>query len=424
MPVTRTVSELTLDTGLRCLLAPSAMNNIVAVSLFLPFGAAEDAPSEAGVTDFMLRCLLRGTQRRSQAEFAEAVESLGSSISFRAYHDFSIASLVSTSDSLAPTLELFLEALEAPLFDPAEIEKERQTTLAEIREELDDKATFAMRSFLDTLFSGSTYGLPVNGTLETVSQFHPEQVKALYNERVAWSQALLVAVGNYDPAELAKVLETRRVLCKEPSPRSPIVPTYRKGAEVEISRSWEQSYLVLGFPACPVTHRDFFPLRVLAGVLGDGMSSRFFVRLRDERGLAYATSCQLACFKRGGYLAGTIGTKPESLIAARELMLQILSEVCQEIVPDEELTRTKNYLVGKYLIAHQRNAAQAFYLGSYEMAGLGWQMDEEYPLRIREVHAEDVREVAQQYMESPTIIAVRPEPHEETDSLTKEKSGN
>lgn len=409
MPAIDQLLEENLSTGLRCLLAPTRMNNIVALSLFFPFGAAEETKDLAGLTDFSLRCMLRGTERRSQAEFAEAVESLGSSLSFRAYRDFSVLSMVCTADSLKETLDLFLEALEQPRFDPAEIEKERQTTLAAIREELDDKASFAMRLFHDTLFSGTTYGIPVNGTLESVASFEVGQVMELYKSRFAWNKALLVGVGNFDVSTLLATFDRRPSLAEEAAPTTLATPSYRKGALVEVVRNWEQAYLVMGFPACPVTHRDFFPLRVLAGVLGDGMSSRFFVRLRDERGLAYATSCELAAFKRGGYLAGTIGTKPESLDEARELMLQILSEVCQNQIPDEELERTKNYVVGKYLIGHQRNSAVAFYLGSYEIVGLGWRMDEEYVQRIRQVHSEDVLEVARQYIDSPTIVEIRPQ---------------
>ncbi|MCX7625993.1 MAG: insulinase family protein [Candidatus Sumerlaeaceae bacterium] len=409
MPALDHVVEETLATGLRCVLVPTQMNNIVALSLFFPFGAAEETMETAGLTDISLRCMLRGTNKLTQAEFAEAVESLGSSLSFRAYRDFSALSMVCTADSLSDTLELFLQALEQPRFDPAEIEKERQTTLAAIREELDDKASFAMRLFQETLFSGSTYGIPVNGTLESVASLGISQIKDFYNSRFAWSKALLVAVGNFDTRGVLSCFERRNSLGAEMAAGSLPPPSYHKGAILEVTRNWEQAYLVMGFPACPVTHRDFFPLRVLAGVLGDGMSSRFFVQLRDQRGLAYATSCQLAAYKRGGYLAGTIGTKPQSLDDACELMLHILSEVCQNLVPDDELERTKNYIIGKYLISHQRNSAVAFYLGSYEIVGLGWRMDEEYVQRVRQVHAEDILEVARQYLHTPTIVEVRPQ---------------
>jgi predicted Zn-dependent peptidase len=404
------VLEMPLGCGARALFVPSAANNIVALTVFFPTGSAAETTETAGLTNFTMACLLRGTQKRSSAELAEAVESLGSSLSFRAHADFSTASLTATADSFQPTLDLFLEALTEPAFAPAEIEKERQITLAGIREELDDKATFAMRTFASTLFAGGTYGIPAIGTLESISSLQREQVISLYNSAVAWEQALVVAVGNFDPDELASRFETSPLALKDDqSPRSGITPIYRKGTIVELTRAWEQAYIVMGFPACPITHRDFFPLRMLAGVLGDGMSSRFFVRLRDERGLAYATSCQLAAYRAGGCLVGTIGTKPGSVDEARELMLRLFSEVCQELVHDNELDRTRNYLVGKYLISHQRNAARAFYLGSYEMAGLSWRMDEEYPVRLKTVHAEDVLEAARQYLDSPTIVQIRAE---------------
>ncbi len=405
------VHEVAFATGARGLLLPSEANDIVAVRVFFPRGSASDSWETAGLTRFMLKCLLRGTLKRSQAEFAEAVESLGTSLSFSAHHDFSVASLVATAETLAPSLELLLEALSEPAFDPAEIDKQREITLAAIREELDDKGAFAGRVFAETLHGRHSYGIPRRGTLESVSRFSPDQVRMQYSRVVTWRNALVVAVGKFAPEDLKAVFDNAPALSTHPEAGRPLVvtPTYQKGAVVELARDWEQAYLILGFPACPLSHPDYFRLRLLAGVLGDGMSSRFFVRLRDERGLAYATGCSLQAWKAGGYLAGFIGTKPASVDEARELMLRLFSEVCQEKVPYDELERTKNYLVGKYLIGHQRNADRAYYLGLYEMLGLAWHLDEDYPNRIRSVSADEVLEVAQQYLDMPTVVEIRPE---------------
>lgn len=404
------ISEMTLSNGTRLLLVPSSINRLVACSVFFPSGTAAETADIAGLTDFTLRSMLRGTSRRNQQEFAEAVESLGSSVEFRAHRDFSSVSFVCTSDCLEATLELVAEALTVPTFDPAEIEKERASTLAAIREELDEKSSFAAREFCRVLFSGSTYGIPVLGTEESVASFTREQILECYDKTIDLTNSLVVAVGHFEVDHFVGLLEGTfgQASARGAAARPPIVACYNKGMLVEMRRQWEQAYLMLGFPACPISHRDYFPLRLLAGVLGDGMSSRFFVRLRDERGLAYATGCQLAAFRCGGYLAGFIGTKAATLDEARESMLTLFSELCQDLVPDDELERTKNYLVGKYLIGHQRNAARAFYLGAYEMAGLGWRFDEEYAMRLRAVRAEDVLEVARQYLDKPLIVQIRP----------------
>lgn len=410
MSTKRCVMYKHLTNNIRVLLVPESANNIVALSAFFPLAAAEESYEYAGLTELMWSSLLTGTLRHNQKEFSEAVESLGTSLTFQAGRDFSTASCVCTSDALLPSLELYFEALNQPRFDPDEFEKERQATLANIREALDDKSTFAMRTFAEILFAQGTYGIPVIGTEESVQRIQLEQVKSLYNNKFSFGNTVFVAVGNFDPDVLLALIEkntagrnTQRSLASE------IVPHYVTGIHHSLTRSWEQSFLVMGFPACSITSDDFFPLRVLIGVLGDGMSSRFFVQLRDERGLAYATGCHLNAYRYGGFVAGYIGTKPENLDEARRLMEHLFRQATEEKVPTDELERVKNYLVGKYLISHQRNSSRAGFLGSYEMLGLGWNMDEEYPDRIRAVSADEMLAVAQKYLATaPTIVEITP----------------
>ncbi len=105
---------------------------------------------------------------------------------------------------------------------------------------------------------------------------------------------------------------------------------------------------------------------------------------------------------------GYIGTKPESLDEAREGMLAEFERIKAELVPEDELLRTKNYMVGKFLIDHQKNFKRAFYLGHFDQMGLGWQMDALYPGIIASVTAEQVQAAAKRILTKPVIVELRP----------------
>jgi predicted Zn-dependent peptidase len=399
----------TLASGMRAVFLPSDANNIVALGCFIPLPAAIEQPEEAGLVSFALRMLLRGTTRMGNEELSEAIESLGTSISFSASDDFSHGSMVCTGDTFDESLRLFADVMQNPAFEPEEVERERQTTLAAIRRSDDEKFSYTMKRFLRELYGPHSYGLPRTGLIETVSEFRREQVAAVHGEFVDPGQCLAVCVGNFDPgaarSQLDGLLQPRPSASAPPgiAPVRAVEPTRSR-----FSRECEQAFLVAGFQACGVLSPDFAAVRVLNGVLGEGMSSRLFVHLRDEKGLAYATGSTVAALRSGGHLAGYIGTKPGSLDEAREGMLAEFAQIRREPVPAEELERAKNYITGKFLIDHQTNARRAFYLGYYETLGLGMAMDEDYPGLIAAVTAGQVRDAANKYLGEPTIAELVP----------------
>jgi predicted Zn-dependent peptidase len=399
----------TLSNGMRALLLPDDANDIVALTCFIPLPGAVEGPEDAGTVGFALRMLMRGTASRTAAELAEAVESLGSSIHCDAADDFSAAHMICTSDAFAETIGLFCEVLTAPSFEPEEVEKERQSTLAAIRRGDDDKFAVTMKRFVSELYGVHPYGVPRTGTEQSVSELKRDQLTHLFGEFLDPAAGLAVCVGNFDPAEARARLEggfARRGQPVEPLAVPPL--RFPAPASARFSRECEQAFLMMGYPACPFTSPDYPALRVLNGVLGEGMSSRLFVRLRDEQGLAYATGSTLAGLALGGHLAGYIGTKPESLDTARDGMRAIFEGMRAERVPADELERAKNYIIGKFLIDHQTNARRGYYLGYFETMGLGAAMDEAYPARIASVTADQVVEAARKYITAPTIVELVP----------------
>ena len=196
----------TLSNGMRALLLPGDANDIVAMTCFAPLPGAVEGEADAGIVGFTLRMLMRGTISRTAAELAEAIESLGSSIDCGASDDFSAAHMICTADSFAPTAQLFAELLQAPSFEPEEIEKETQSTLAAIRRSEDDKFGLTMKRFLRELYGSHPYGIPRLGTEQSVSEFRRDQVAHLFGESLDPAGFLAVCVGNFDPEEARALL--------------------------------------------------------------------------------------------------------------------------------------------------------------------------------------------------------------------------
>lgn len=399
-----------LDNGMDAILVPSAANHIVAVKAFLGLPGAVEQEAEAGLVRFTLRMLHRGTVRLGAAELAEAIESLGSEVAFSAQEDYSFASMDCTADSFGETLDLFARMLREPAFEPEEIEKERVSTIASIARRDDSRSAYAMRHLLRDLYGSHSYGLSRMGYEESVAGFTREQLMSTHQELVDTSRWLIVAVGNFDADAL------RADLCRlfpgADTPTEPafLIPPVQRvpPATRRIERPGEQAIILIGHPAPPVASPDFPAVRLLNAILGESMSSRFFVRLRDEQGLAYSTGSAYTAHTRGAHIVGHIETKPASLDEARDGMLAEFRSMAEAGVSQDELDRARNYVLGKFLIDHQTNHRRALYLGHYTRVGLGPAMDTEYPAILAKVTPRQVRDAAAKYLTTPTLVELIP----------------
>lgn len=400
----------TIADGVDILLRPDGSNDIVALIIFSSLGCAVESHRDAGVVSLTGRMLMRGTKRLSNAELADAIDSMGISLACDSSEDYSHMHVVTTSDTLAESVALLSEIFFEPSFEPEELEKERQTTLAAIRRSDDDLLGSTLRHFYQELYPNHGYGTPAVGLKESIGELTREQVTNSHDE-LTGGPFRVVAVGNFSPDTMRDLLQKHFVsrMTARASDRITVqIPTAAAPNTTILTRDSEQAYLVAGFPAIPPLDPDYAAARVLNCVLGEGMSSRLFQALREDKGLAYATGSSYGALKLAGQMFGYIGTKPESLDEAREGMLAEFERIKTELVPEDELLRTKNYMVGKFLIDHQKNFKQAFYLGHFDQMGLGWQMDALYPGIIASVTAEQVQTAAKRILTKPVIVELRP----------------
>ena len=149
-------------------------------------------------------------------------------------------------------------------------------------------------------------------------------------------------------------------------------------------------------------------MKVLGAVLGGGMSGRFFVELRDKRGLAYALGAINPSRAGPSFLAGYMGTAPSSVEPAESGMLREIERIRSEPPTAEELARAKAYLQGTFAMDRRTNERQAWYLAFFELIGAGYDFPDRYTRELAGVTTADVQAAARRYLERPTIVVLRP----------------
>jgi zinc protease len=166
--------------------------------------------------------------------------------------------------------------------------------------------------------------------------------------------------------------------------------------------------VLVGVLAPPIVHADYAPVRVLAMVLGGGMSSRLFTELRDRRGLAYSVGV-LATARTGPALfAPYLGTAPGNAEAALAGMLAEVERIRAEAIGEQELARARAYLLGTLAMDRRTSGRLAWHLAFYELIGAGWDWPQRFAGAVESVTAAEVTRVARHYLVHPTVVVLRP----------------
>jgi len=391
------------------LLRPSDANAIVAVEIILPMGSREESPDQAGITTLALRMLTRGTKRKSDAEIATDLESIGASFTTNVQKDRAAIGIQTTLPQLSRTFDLVEELLTESCFPAEPFEIEKAILSQEIREELDSPPNAAGRLFQRTLFDGHPYGHPGTGTPETVESLSRDRVKNYFESRFGRGKASVGVVGKVDREEignrLEKVLEfygTGESPETRTAPPAPVRPP-DSVKQVYETRATEAECIVYGYPAPNLHDPDYMAVRVLNSILGGSMDSRLFSEIREKQGLVYQIGSSFPALEWQGMFAIT-------LISTRQNHDRVLEGLAKEIhragttTPSaDELKRAITYLQGTFLMSQERNADQATLMARYHSLGLGIEFIEEYPGMLEKVTPRQVQEVAQRYLLEPTI---------------------
>lgn len=406
LPVARRV----LSNGMTVVVREDPGVGVVAASLQVRAGSMFETEGTAGITNFVQRVLLRGTEKRSARALAEAAEDLGGSLEASGEVESAEVRVAAIARQWEPLLALLAEVVLEPTFPAAEIERERGLLLGQLQTRADNPFPRAFDTVLRDVYGAHPYSWPPLGRRESVTQLTRDALVAHYRVIYRPDRMVLAVSGNVPRAGVIATAERlfRRLSPAGGAPVPPSVDPIPRGEPRVVERDAKQAQILVGFLAPPLAHADYAPVRVLAMVLGGGMSSRLFTELRDRRGLAYSVGV-LATARTGPALfAPYLGTAPPNADAALAGMLAEVDRLRAQAVDERELSRAKAYLLGNLAMDRRTSSRLAWYLAFYELVGAGWDWPQGFVRAVEAVTADDVARVAQRYLVRPTVVVLRP----------------
>lgn len=422
------VQRTVVSGGVTVLTEAGGAGRAVTVGIAVPVGSRDESPELAGASHFLEHLLFKGTARRSALEISAAIDAVGGDLNAFTGKEYTCFYARVLDRDLDLALDVLVDMMLSSRLATADIDSERSVVLAEIAMNDDDPAGMAHELFSAEVFGGTPLADPISGTAVSITDMSAEGVRSHYRRWYAPGNLAVVAAGRVDheqvvagvhrglaaaaaaqadssPAEAAddasEPPRTRRVVAGDPGLT---LPTAAK--TVLRDRDIEQANIVLGFPALARTDPRRYALGVFNAVVGGGMSSRLFQRVREERGLAYSVHSFSSMYSDAGAFAVYAGTAPEHLTETLDVTAAVLDEVRARGLTADELNRGRGQYRGGLLLSREESSARMVVLAEAELITGRLIPVAQTLTAIEAVTDDEVHEVAELICAGPRHVSV------------------
>ena len=404
------ITRTKLPNGFIVLVRENTVAPLVAYSLQVQMGTRWETRDQAGISNFLQLMVVRGTTSLNGVQIVEAADRMGGSIEAVGDADSSEVSASALSRHWREMLELVADVALRPSLPEGTLGAVRDFLVTQIRNRGEKPYDVAYDTLTARVFGAHPYAWDPLGLRESVPRLDRATLLAHYRRHYVPGGMVLAVSGKVKTAEVVAAAERLfGGMAPGPVPAPVVAAAPAPAAAREAIRvPGAQAQIMMGGLAPAMTDPDYPAVKVLATVLGGGMAGRFFSELRDKQGLAYTAATQYPSRVDPSVLVSLLGTAPDNVPRSEPALAAELARVQREPVTDEELRVAKAYLLGNLAMDRRTNARQAWYLASYEQAGVGFEFLDRYPERVRAVTAADVQRAARRYLAALHTVVVEP----------------
>ncbi|MBF2016501.1 MAG: insulinase family protein [Rivularia sp. T60_A2020_040] len=409
LPKKMNLHRTVLKNGIILLVSENSAADIIAARIFIRAGSCDQKPEKAGLANLLSAVLTKGCDGLSSLEIAQRVESVGASLSADAATDYFVLSLKTVSADFTQTLELATRILRAPTFPAESVEMEKRIALQDVRLQKEQPFNVAFEQLRQIMYKNHPYASSGLGDETTISSLTREDLVKYYSDYFRPDNIVISIAGRISPEDATKQVEE---LFGDWQPLDTALPTIdipfpqTKPQQIITPQATQQSIIMLGYLGASVHSADYPALKLLSTYLGNGLSSRLFIELREKLGLAYDVSALYPTRQYSSSFVVYMGTAPENTITALEGLRREVDLLSSNKLAESALQTAKNKILGQYALSKQTNGQIAQIYGWYEILGLGIAFDQKFQEDITALTPVETINAAAKYLKEPFVSVI------------------
>lgn len=400
------MQKITLDNGLRIITAPMKESLATTVLVLVEAGSKYETKEINGISHFLEHMCFKGTKKRPKTiDIASELDSIGAKYNAFTGMEYTGYYAKSIPEHFDKILDIISDIYQNQLFDSKEIDKERGVIIEEINMFEDLPMRRVQELFMHLLYGDQPAGWDIAGEKEIIKKITRDDFIRYHNEHYLSKSSLVIVVGKFDENETIKKIENAFVSIKSGA-KTPKIKTIEQQNNPEIllkHKETDQTHLVLGFRAFDIFNEQKYALEILADILGGGMSSRLWQKIREEMGAVYYISAGADLYTDHGYLAVSAGVDNNKIESVVSAILEEFQKIISQSIKNNEIQRVKNRLIGNLIIGLETSDQLAGYYGGQEILTKKTISPENLIKKIQAVKTEDIAVVARNIFQNQKL---------------------
>ncbi|MBZ4668568.1 MAG: hypothetical protein PWP07_425 [Epulopiscium sp.] len=340
----------------------------IALGIWVRNGSRHERIHESGISHFIEHMLFKGTKNRTSKQIADEMDRIGGQLNAYTTKEYTCYYFRALDNHIDQALDILVDMFLNSNFEDKEIEKEKGVVIEEISMYEDSPEELVHDLMQKAVWEDNPLGEPILGTEDTIATFNYKSLKSYYNKRYRPENTVIAVAGNFDYDEMMDKIEQKfsNWDFNEKDDYEYTYPQY-KAQMITKTKDIEQIHLCLSFPGLPSDSEDVYTLITLNTILGGGMSSRLFQKIREDRGLAYSVYSYPTNYSDTGLFTIYAGMNPSQTSEVLDLIIKEIHSLKINKIPFDDLTKTKEQLKSNYIMGLESTNSRMSSIGRSQL---------------------------------------------------------
>jgi len=390
-------TKKTLKNGLRIITVPVKGNSTVTVMAFVETGSNYETKKINGLSHFLEHMFFKGTETRTSHEVSEELDGVGAVNNAFTGDEYTAYWAKAHSKHLPKILDVISDMYLNSTFPREELEKERGVIIEEINmyEDLPQRKVWDVLQ--EAMYGdGQPAGRTIIGPKENIKKFKRSDFVNYRKSHYVAGKTIVVVAGKINEKEVQKEVAKafKNIATSKGGTKQKVKEIQSKPIAKVFKKKTDQTHFVLGFRGYDAKDERQAAVEVLAAVLGKGMSSRLFRKMREELGICYYVRASHDSATDHGLFSVSAGVANNRFDEAIKAIIGLLKEAKEDLVSEKELKKAKEYLLGSTALSLEASDAWAQFYAFQEVLAGKMKTLPEITKEIKEVTADDIQKIA------------------------------